>query len=54
MRGTTYVFFEKEETLSMNYPQYPLLSGVLIKVKFCKTVAGFSILNKGMSKLSSS
>ena len=30
MRGTTYVFLEKEEKLSLNYPQYSLLSGALI------------------------
>ena len=27
--ATTYVFIEKQETLSFNYPQYPLLSGAL-------------------------
>ena len=30
MRGTTYVFLEKEEKLSLNFPQYSLLSGALI------------------------
>ena len=29
MEVTTYVFVEKYEKLSLNYPQYPLLYGAL-------------------------
>ena len=32
MRVTTYVFIEKIDKLSLNYPQYLLLSGALYKV----------------------
>ena len=45
MMVTTYVFVEKEEKLSLNYPQYPLLSGTLLNFKM-PFLGGWTFMSK--------